>query len=93
VVRVASPPGLLGGTPGEKAFVLEAGLAVGEGGPGEGFDAAARRFEALYLPNRKRILLDNDLPPLKHRWNDAHEIGHDIIPWHAGMMLGDSEKE
>jgi hypothetical protein len=71
VVRVASPPGLPGGTPGEKAFVLEAGLAVGKGGPGEGFDAAARRFEALYLPNRKRILLDNDLPPLKHRWNEA----------------------
>lgn len=50
-------------------------------------------LKALYLPDQKRILLDNDLPPLKHRWNEAHEIGHDIIPWHAGMMLGDTENE
>jgi Zn-dependent peptidase ImmA (M78 family) len=46
---------------------------------------------ALYLPDRKRILLDSSLPVLKHRWNEAHEIGHDVIPWHAGMMLGDTE--
>ncbi|GEO85944.1 MAG TPA: DUF955 domain-containing protein [Rhizobium sp.] len=49
-------------------------------------------LKALYLPDQKRILLDKDLPPLKHRWNEAHEIGHDIIPWHAGMMLGDTEQ-
>lgn len=47
-------------------------------------------LKALYLPDQKRILLDKDLPPLKHRWNEAHEIGHDIIPWHEGMMLGDT---
>jgi IrrE N-terminal-like domain len=46
-------------------------------------------LKALYLPDQKRILLDEDLPRLKHRWNEAHEIGHDIIPWHQGMMLGD----
>ena len=40
--------------------------------------------KALYIPDRNRILLDEDLPPLKHRWNEAQEIGHDIIPWHAG---------
>lgn len=49
-------------------------------------------LKALYLPDQKRILLDKTLPPLKHRWNEAHEIGHDIIPWHAGMMLGDTEQ-
>jgi hypothetical protein len=49
-------------------------------------------LKALYLPDQKRILLDQDLPPLKHRWNEAHEVGHDIIPWHAGMMLGDTEQ-
>lgn len=49
-------------------------------------------LKALYLPDQKRILLDKDLPPLKHRWNEAHEIGHDIIPWHTGMMLGDTEQ-
>lgn len=55
---------------------------------------AVRHFslKALYLPDQKRILLDQDLPKLKHRWNEAHEIGHDIIPWHAGMMLGDTEQ-
>ena len=47
-------------------------------------------LKALYLPDQKRILLDRDLPILKHRWNEAHEIGHDLIPWHTGMMLGDT---
>jgi Zn-dependent peptidase ImmA (M78 family) len=49
-------------------------------------------LKALYLPDQKRILLDQNLPPLKHRWNEAHEIGHDLIPWHTGMMLGDTEQ-
>jgi hypothetical protein len=49
-------------------------------------------LKALYLPDQKRILLDQDLPVLKHRWNEAHEIGHDIIPGHTGMMLGDTEQ-
>ena len=49
-------------------------------------------LKALYPPDQKRILLDRALPPLKHRWNEAHEVGHDIIPWHAGMMQGDTEQ-
>lgn len=49
-------------------------------------------LKALYLPDQKRILLDKDLPQIKHRWNEAHEIGHGIIPWHADMMLGDTEQ-
>lgn len=48
-------------------------------------------LKALYLPDQKRILIDKDVPEIKHRWNEAHEIGHDIIPWHSGMMLGDNE--
>ena len=47
-------------------------------------------LKALYLPDRKRILLDEALPKLKHRWNEAHEIGHSIIPWHHEVMLGDN---
>ncbi len=47
-------------------------------------------LKALYLPDRKRILLDAELPQLKHRWNEAHEIGHSIIPWHEDTMLGDN---
>ena len=46
-------------------------------------------LKALYLLDRKRILLDKALPKLKHRWNEAHEIGHSIIPWHQDIMLGD----
>ena len=54
---------------------------------------AVRKFElrALYIPDEKRILIDSDLPKLKHRWVEAHEVGHDIIPWHKGLMLGDTQ--
>ena len=47
-------------------------------------------LQALYLPDRKRILLDGNLPEKKHRWHEAHEIGHSIIPWHEDVMLGDN---
>ncbi|MDB5800603.1 MAG: hypothetical protein JWL63_1542 [Rhodocyclales bacterium] len=47
-------------------------------------------LKALYLPDSKRILLDSDLPILKHRWNEAHEVGHSIIPWHEEFMHGDN---
>jgi len=49
-------------------------------------------LKALYLPDRKRILLDGDLPLKKHRWNEAHEIGHSLIPWHDDMMHGDNSQ-
>lgn len=48
-------------------------------------------LRALYLPDNKRILLDKYQPELKHRWMEAHEIGHAIVPWHSGMMLGDNK--
>ena len=48
-----------------------------------------RNITALFIPDQKRILLDKDVPQLKHRWNEAHEIGHSIIEWHAGAMFGD----
>ncbi len=46
-------------------------------------------LKALYLPDRKRILLDASLPIIKQRWSEAHEVGHDIIPWHQFTMMGD----
>ena len=49
-------------------------------------------LKALYLPDQRRILLDEEVPKIKHRWSEAHEIGHSIIPWHAGMMLGDTKQ-
>lgn len=50
----------------------------------------ALSLKALYIPDQKRILLDSTLPRLKHRWNEAHEVGHSLLPWHAGMMFGDN---
>lgn len=54
---------------------------------------AVRKFNlrALYVPDQKRILLDESQPKLKHRWNEAHEIGHSVLPWHEGAMLGDDD--
>ena len=37
-------------------------------------------LKALYLPDQRRILIDEGEPQLKHRWNEAHEIGHSINP-------------
>lgn len=48
-------------------------------------------LRALYIPDQKRILIDKSQPVLKHRWNEAHEIGHSVIPWHDGAMLGDND--
>lgn len=47
-------------------------------------------LKALYIPDQRRILLDASAPQ-KHRWSEAHEIGHSIIPWHAEMMHGDTQ--
>jgi IrrE N-terminal-like domain len=53
---------------------------------------AIKRFDlhALYLPDRKRILLDEAQPEIKQRWNQAHEIIHSIVPWHEELSLGDN---
>jgi hypothetical protein len=47
-------------------------------------------LQALYVPDRKRILLDASLPEKKHRWSEAHEVGHSLIPWHDDVMHGDN---
>lgn len=54
---------------------------------------AIRKFDlrALYIPDQKRILIDSSQPELKHRWNETHEIGHSLLPWHDGAMLGDNK--
>ena len=49
------------------------------------------KLSALWLPDKKRILLDESIPKLKHRWSEAHEVGHSIIPWHDDLHLGDNE--
>ena len=50
------------------------------------------QISALFLPDRKRILLDADTPQLKHRWYETHEIGHSLAEWHGDFLYGDSEE-
>ena len=47
-------------------------------------------LKALYIPDRRMILLDESIPQPKHRWNEAHEIIHSVLPWHGNTMLGDN---
>lgn len=49
-------------------------------------------LKALWVPDRKRILIDSELPTVKQRWGEAHEIGHSIIPWHETVMHGDEKR-
>ncbi len=49
-------------------------------------------IKALYIPDGKRILIDDTQPKLKHRWNESHEISHTLIPWHDDTMFGDTEQ-
>lgn len=51
-----------------------------------------RKFDlkALWLPDRKRIMIDEAQPQPKWRWNETHEIIHSVVPWHAGAMMGDT---
>ena len=46
-------------------------------------------LRALWLPDRNRILINEDIPDLKKRWAEAHEVAHSITPWHAHFLLGD----
>jgi Zn-dependent peptidase ImmA (M78 family) len=47
-------------------------------------------LKALFLPDRKRILVDTALPDLKKRWSETHEISHSLLPWHRDYLLGDT---
>lgn len=54
---------------------------------------AVKKFDlrALYVPDHRKILIDEVVPKAKHRWLEAHEIGHNILPWHASCMHGDQQ--
>lgn len=63
------------------------------GRPGLLVDAVRKwELKALWVPDRKRILIDSELPTAKQRWGEAHEIGHSILPWHAVAMHGDRKR-
>ena len=49
-------------------------------------------LQALYIPDRRRILLDGNLPEKKHLWSEAHEVIHSVVPWHEDVMHGDNQQ-
>jgi len=49
------------------------------------------RLNALWIPDGKRILIDDEVPTPKKRHIQAHEITHSITPWHRTFLLGDNE--
>lgn len=50
-----------------------------------------RSIKALLIPDRKRILIDENLHKAKHRWAEGHETIHSILPWHEHALHGDNE--
>lgn len=55
---------------------------------------AIKKFDlsALWFPDQKRILIAHEMPKVKQRWGEAHEIGHSLIPWHEPLMHGDQKR-
>lgn len=49
------------------------------------------KLSGLWLPDHRRIFIDQEVPVAKHRWIEAHEITHSFVPWHAEFLLGDDE--
>lgn len=49
------------------------------------------KLSGLWIPDGKRIFVDQEQPQAKHRWIEAHEISHSFIPWHSQFLLGDDE--
>jgi Zn-dependent peptidase ImmA (M78 family) len=51
------------------------------------------KLSALWIPDQRRILIDRDVPAIKHRWNETHEVIHSTTEWHKMYLFGDSAKE
>ncbi len=61
--------------------------------PGRLWDAIkSLNLKALWAPDRRRILIDSELPNTKKRWGEAHEIGHSLLPWHEAVLHGDPSR-
>ena len=50
------------------------------------------RLKALWIPDRQRILIAEDLPEKKRRHAEAHEIAHSITPHHQLFLFGDDRE-
>jgi hypothetical protein len=54
-------------------------------------DALAKsKLLAFWVPQEKKVLIDSASPEPKHRWIEAHEVTHSIVPWHRDFLLGDN---
>lgn len=51
---------------------------------------AKSRLLAFWVPESSKIMIDSDVPKLKYRWIEAHEITHSLTPWHKDFLLGDN---
>lgn len=49
------------------------------------------KLSGLWLPDNRRIFIDQEVPAAKHRWIEAHEVTHSFVPWHREFLLGDDE--
>jgi len=49
-------------------------------------------LRALWIPDRRRILIDENIPDLKKRHAEAHEITHSITPHHGLFLFGDDQE-
>lgn len=42
--------------------------------------------------HEKKIFIDKEVPDPKRRFIIAHEIIHDLLPWHRALLLGDNDQ-
>lgn len=50
-----------------------------------------RKLRALWVPEKRKILIDESLHELQKRWAEGHETIHSIIKHHSVLTLGDPE--
>ena len=49
-------------------------------------------LKALIVPEQRQIYIDKEVVDKKQRFIQAHEITHDLLPWHRSLLLGDNEE-
>lgn len=48
------------------------------------------KLAAVLLYDEDRIVLDTQLPKIKHDWSTCHEVAHRVLPWHKTYFRGDT---
>jgi len=47
-------------------------------------------LSAIWMPDKKVILVDKSLPAIKQDWASFHDTTHTILKWHKPFFLGDT---